>query len=127
MGKLSGPELCASQENARQQKVSLEVRLIMTLHGSMFVAHIVSDSANRLGTEIKSDIWPAINPRGSGAGYLPPTPKFLQMLKKKHLFLAHLFIHLFYTCCENFRPRSLKVRLPGHVVTSPQKKFEYSS
>ena len=24
-------------------------------------------------------------------------------------------IHLFRTCCENFRPRSRKVRSPGHV------------
>ena len=31
------------------------------------------------------------------------------------LFLAHLFIYLFRTCSENFRPRSLKVRSPGHV------------
>ena len=30
-------------------------------------------------------------------------------------FLSHLFMHLYRTCCENFRPRSLKVRSPGHV------------
>ena len=30
-------------------------------------------------------------------------------------FLAHLIIHLFRTCCENVRPRSRKVRSPGHV------------
>ena len=30
-------------------------------------------------------------------------------------FLAQLFIHLFRTLCENFGPRSLKVRSPGHV------------
>ena len=30
-------------------------------------------------------------------------------------FLAHLIIHLFRTCCENFKPRSRKVRSPGYV------------
>ena len=30
-------------------------------------------------------------------------------------FLVHLIIHQFYTCCENFRPRSFKVRSPGHL------------
>ena len=30
-------------------------------------------------------------------------------------FLAHLFTHLFHRLCENFRPRPLKVRSPGHV------------
>ena len=32
--------------------------------------------------------------------------------ERRHLW--HLFVHMFRTC-ENFRPRSLKVRSPGHV------------
>ena len=44
-------------------------------------------------------------------------------------FLAHLFMHLFRTCCESFRPMSLKVRSPGHVkwLHLRKKKFECSS
>ena len=37
------------------------------------------------------------------------------MLRPPLRFLAHLIIHLFRTCCENFRPRSRKVRSPNHV------------
>ena len=37
------------------------------------------------------------------------------MLAQSAAILSHLFMHLFRTCCENFRPRSLKVRSPGHV------------
>ena len=46
---------------------------------------------------------------------------FSQISKKKKrrngepLFFVHLFVHLFRTSCENFRPRILNVRSPGHV------------
>ena len=30
-------------------------------------------------------------------------------------FLGDLFMHPFLTCCENFKPKSLKVRLSGHI------------
>ena len=44
---------------------------------------------------------------------------FFQIVQKRQRaappFLAHLIIHLFRTCCENFRPSTRKVRSPGHV------------
>ena len=54
--------------------------------------------------------------------------------KQRHftsLFPVHLFIHLFRTSCENFRPRSLKVRSPGHVKwphlrKSPNSRHNYT-
>ena len=55
------------------------------------------------------------------AGGLLKTPfRFFSRLSKKRRrcappFLAHLIIHPFRTCCENFRPRSRKVRSPCHV------------
>ena len=48
-----------------------------------------------------------------------PSPSgFFFQIAGKRLRLApplHRFIHLFRICCENFRPRSLKVRSPGYV------------
>ena len=45
--------------------------------------------------------------------------RFFAMSKKRQCcappLLVYLLIHLFPTCCENLRPSSFKVRLPGHV------------
>ena len=52
-------------------------------------------------------------------GLLRSLLRFFQIVQKRRRaappFLAHLIIHLFRTCCANFRPRSRKVRSPGHV------------
>ena len=60
-----------------------------------------------------------INPRRAGGVFERPPPGFSQIAGKRRRgappFLAQLFIHLFRTLCENFRPRSLMVRSPGHV------------
>ena len=64
--------------------------------------------------------WP-FNLRPAGGGLLRPLSVFSRLSKKTAarsatvFFLAHLIIHLFRTCCENFRPRSRKVRSPDHV------------
>ena len=65
------------------------------------------------------------------------TPKLITTINLRHdggscepplQFLAKLIIHLFRICCENFRPRSRKVRSPGHVKWPHLiKKFECSS
>ena len=60
-------------------------------------------------------------PRRVGeGGCLNTSPSgFSQISQKRRRgappFLVHLFMHYFRTCCETFRPRSLKVRSPGHV------------
>ena len=58
-----------------------------------------------------------INPRRAGVFGHPEG--FRSYLKKWRRsappFMTRLFIHLFRTCCKNFRPRSLKVRSPGYV------------
>ena len=59
------------------------------------------------------------NPRQAG-GFLTPPSGFHRYLKKqtaalRAAILGYVLIHLFHTLCENFRPRSLKVRLPGYV------------
>ena len=55
---------------------------------------------------------------GPGGVWTPPSG-FSQVGGKRRRgappFLAQLFINLFRTLCENFGPRSLKVRSPGHV------------
>ena len=54
-----------------------------------------------------------------GERCLDTTSDFSQISKKRQRsappFLAQLFMHLFCTCCKNFRTRSHKVRSPGHV------------
>ena len=54
-----------------------------------------------------------------GGGVVETPLRFFQIVQKRRRaappFLAHLIIHLFRTCCENFRPRSRKVRSPSHV------------
>ena len=52
-------------------------------------------------------------PRPAGGGWDPL--RFFQISKNAPPFLAHLMIHLFCTYCENFTPRSCKVRSPGHT------------
>ena len=58
-------------------------------------------------------------PRRAGGCLNTPLSGFSPIAGKRRRsappFLAQLFIHLFRTLCENFRPRSLKVRSPGHV------------
>ena len=44
-----------------------------------------------------------------------PVPGERGCLNTPSGFLVYLFMHLFRKRCENFRPRSLKVRSPGHV------------
>ena len=61
-----------------------------------------------------------LNLRPAGGLLLRTAPSgFFQLVQKRRRaappFLAHLIIHLFCTCCENFRPRSRKVRSPGHI------------
>ena len=54
---------------------------------------------------------------GRGAIESPP-PVFSDCRKGRRVaprFLTHLFTHLWRICCENFRPRSLNVKSPGHV------------
>ena len=46
-------------------------------------------------------------------GVLRTPLRFFQIVAPP--FLAHLITHLFRTYCENFRPRSRKVRSPDHV------------
>ena len=64
----------------------------------------------------KFDLHPR---RAGGCLNTPPPSGFSQIVGKRRRgappFLAQLFIHLFRTLCENFGPRSLKVRSPGHV------------
>ena len=52
-------------------------------------------------------------------GVWTPTSGFSQISQKTAVpappFLVRLFTQLFRTLCENFRPRSLKVKSPGHV------------
>ena len=59
---------------------------------------------------------------GGGLIVENPPPVFFQIVKKWRRaaapFSAHLIIHLFRTCCEKFRPRSRKVRSPGHIKWS---------
>ena len=53
-----------------------------------------------------------------GGVWTPPMRFVWITLKRRRVtppFLSHLIIHLFHTGCENFRPRSRKVRSPGHV------------
>ena len=57
---------------------------------------------------------------GPGRGVFEHPPSGFSPIAEKRRrgappFLAQLFIHLFRTLNENFRPRSLKVRSPGHV------------
>ena len=54
------------------------------------------------------------------------TLRLFRLSKNGAAFSAHLVIHLFHTCCENFRPGLRKARSPGHVKW-PHKKFECSS
>ena len=62
-----------------------------------------------------------INPRPAGGClnmFEHPHGVFVNNLKtaaRSAAVFAHLIIHLFHTCCENFRPRPRKVRSPGHV------------
>ena len=54
-----------------------------------------------------------VNPRRAGEGLDAPF-RFSAAISKTAV-QAHLFINRFHTCCEHFRPRSLKVRSSGHV------------
>ena len=51
--------------------------------------------------------------RALPGGVKHPPAVFREYLKNGDA--AHFILHHFYTCCENFRPWSLKVRSPGQV------------
>ena len=93
--------------------------LVTWCHGT------IASKQRKFQTTPRSSVF---NSRRVGRGVRTPPPYlgFSQLSQKRRHgappFSAHLFIHLFRTFWENFRPRSLKVRSPGHVVISPQKK-----
>ena len=73
---------------------------------------------NLRGADIRPPVGARVNPRRAGGVFEHPSA-FLQIAEKRRRralpFSAQLFIHLFLTLCENFRPRSLMVRSRGHV------------
>ena len=67
-----------------------------------------------------------LKPRRAGGVWTPPHG-FCRYLTnggaERRRFWHSQFIHLFRTLCENFRPRSLKVRSPGHDKWPHLRKF----